>query len=171
MIGKKVEEAINRQINAELYSAYLYLSMNAYFHSVSLAGFANWMRVQALEEFTHADKFYGYLVSRGGRVELAAIAAPPAAWKSPLNAFEEVLKHEQKVTALINGLVDLSLKEKDHATGSMLTWFVDEQVEEESNADSLVGQLRLMGDSGHGLYLMDKELSARVFVPPIQAQP
>ena len=111
MIGKKVEEAINRQINAELYSAYLYLSMNAYFHSVSLAGFANWMRVQALEEFTHADKFYGYLVSRGGRVKLAAVAAPPSAWKSPLNAFEEVLKHEQKVTALINGLVDLSLKE------------------------------------------------------------
>lgn len=171
MIGKKVEEAINRQINAELYSAYLYLSMNAYFHSINLPGFANWMRVQALEESTHADKFYGYLVSRGGRVKLAALDAPPAAWKSPLNAFEEVLRHERKVTALINGLVDLSLKEKDHATASMLTWFVDEQVEEESNADNLVGQLTLMGDSGHGLYLMDKELAARVFVPPIQAQP
>lgn len=171
MINKKVEDAINKQINAELYSAYLYLSMNSYYHSINLPGFANWMRVQALEEFTHADKFYSFLVSRNGRVRLAAVDAPPTEWKSPLAAFEEVLKHEQKVTALINGLVDLSLKEKDHATNSMLKWFVDEQVEEESNAENLIGQLKLMGDSGHGLYMLDKELATRVFVPPIQTQP
>jgi len=171
MINKKVEAAINAQINAELYSAYLYLSMNAYFHSVNLPGFANWMRVQALEEFTHADKFFSYLVSRGGRVKLDAVDGPPIQWKSALALFEEVLKHEQKVTSLINNLVDLSLKEKDHATNSMLNWFVDEQVEEESNADSIIQQLKLMGDSGHGLYMLDKELATRVFVPPIQNQP
>jgi ferritin len=171
MINKKVEEAINKQINAELYSAYLYLSMDAYFHSINLPGFANWMRIQALEEFTHADKFYAFLVSRNGRVKLTAVDAPPVEWKSPLNVFEEVLKHEQKVTALIGSLVDLSLKEKDHATNSMLKWFVDEQVEEESNADGIIQQLKLMGDSGHGLYMLDKELATRIFVPPIQAQP
>ena len=168
MIGKKVEDAINRQINAELYSAYLYLSMNAYFHSVNLAGFANWMRVQALEEFTHADKFYGYLVSRGGRVKLAAVAAPPAAWKSPLNAFEEVLKHEQKVTALVNGLVDLSLKEKDHATANFLNWFVAEQVEEEDSVNEVVQKLRLLGSDGGGLFMMDRDMATRVFTAPAE---
>lgn len=171
MINKKVEAAINKQINAEIYSAYLYLSMNAYFSSVNLMGFANWMRIQALEELSHADKFYGFIVSRGGRVKLEAIAGPPAQWKSTLSVFDEVLKHEQKVTGLINDLVDLSLKEKDHATNSMLNWFVDEQVEEESNAENIIHQLKLMGESGHGIYMLDRELAQRVFVPPIQAQP
>ncbi len=171
MINKKVEAAINKQINAEIYSAYLYLAMNAYFSSVNLMGFANWMRIQALEELTHADKFYNFVVSRGGRVKLEAIAAPPVEWKSTLAVFEETLKHEQKVTALINDLVDLSLKEKDHATGSMLNWFVDEQVEEESNAENIIQQLKLMGESGHGVYMLDRELAGRVFVPPVQSQP
>jgi ferritin len=171
MINKKVETAINKQINAEIYSAYLYLSMNAYFHSINLPGFANWMRVQALEELTHADKFYNFLVSRGGQIKLEAIDGPPVQWKSPLDVFENSLKHEQKVTSLINNLVDLSLKEKDHATNSMLKWFVDEQVEEESNAENVVRQLMLMGESGHGLYMLDRELAQRVFVPPVQTQP
>ncbi len=171
MINKKVETAINKQINAEIYSAYLYLSMNAYFNSVNLIGFANWMRIQALEELTHADKFYNFIVSRGGRIKLEAVAGPPAQWKSALAAFEDALKHEQKVTGLINDLVDLSLKEKDHATNSMLKWFVDEQVEEESNAENIIQQLKLMGESGHGLHMLDRELAQRVFVPPVQAQP
>lgn len=171
MINKKLETAINNQINAEIYSAYLYLSMNAYFFSINLNGFANWMRIQALEELTHADKFYHYLVSRGGRVKLTAVDGPPSQWKSATAVFEEVLKHEQKVTSLIHSLVDLSLKEKDHATSSMLNWFVDEQVEEESNAESIIQQLKLMGESGNGLYMLDRELAQRVFVPPIAAQP
>jgi ferritin len=171
MINNKVEAAINKQINAEIYPAYLYLSMNAYFHSINLAGFANWMRVQALEELTHADKFYNFLVSRGGAIKLEAVEGPPVRWKSALDVFENALKHEQKVTSLINNLVDLSLTEKDHATNSMLKWFVDEQVEEESNAENIIRQLKLMGDSGHGLYMLDRELAQRVFVPPVQTQP
>lgn len=166
MISKKVEEALNRQINAELYSAYLYLSMNAYFLSINLAGFANWMRVQALEETTHADKFYGFLNDRGGRVILAPIDGPPHDWSSPLAAFEDAYRHEQKVTAMINSLMDLALEEKDHATASMLSWFVDEQVEEESNADGIVRQLKLVGDNSGGLFMLDRELSARAFTPP-----
>ncbi len=166
MISKKVEEALNRQINAELYSAYLYLSMNAYFLSINLAGFANWMRVQALEETTHADKFYGFLNDRGGRVILAPIEGPPHDWSSPLAAFEDAYRHEQKVTAMINALMDLAIEEKDHATASMLSWFVDEQVEEESNADGIVRQLKLVGDNSGGLFMLDRELSARAFTPP-----
>lgn len=132
MIGKKIEAEINKQVNAELYSAYLYLSMNSYFLSIDLTGFANWMRIQALEEMTHADKFYRYIDERGGRVILMPIEGPPSKWTSPLAAFEDAYRHEQKVTAMINSLVDLSIEEKDHATGSMLNWFVDEQVEGEA---------------------------------------
>ncbi|HPI91615.1 MAG TPA: ferritin [Deltaproteobacteria bacterium] len=170
MISKKMEAALNRQINAELYSAYLYLSMNSYFNSINLPGFANWMRIQALEEMTHADKFYKYVTDRGGRVVLDAIERPPAGWNSPLGVFEQVYKHEQKVTSLIHALVDLAIKEKDHATNAMLQWFVNEQVEEESNADTLVQQLRLIGDNGYGILMLDRELARRVFTPPVQSQ-
>lgn len=170
MISKKMEASLNRQINAELYSAYLYLSMNSYFNSVNLQGFANWMRIQALEEMTHADKFYKYVSDRGGRVVLDAIEKPPAGWNSPLAVFEQVYKHEQKVTSLIHALVDLAIKEKDHATNTMLQWFVNEQVEEESNADTLVQQLRLIGDNGYGILMLDRELARRVFTPPVQSQ-
>jgi ferritin len=169
MIGKKVETALNKQINAELYSAYLYLSMNSYFVSINLMGFANWMRIQALEEMTHADKFYHYVNERGGRVALMPLEGPPGEWSSPLALFEDVYKHEQKVTAMINSLVDLAIEEKDHATGSMLTWFVDEQVEEEANADGIVQQLKLIGDNTGGLFLLDRELGARIFTPPAQS--
>jgi ferritin len=170
MINKKMEAALNKQINAELYSAYLYLSMNSFFHSVNLQGFANWMRVQALEEMTHADKFYKFVVDRGGRVLLDAIDKPPIKWASPLAVFEEVYRHEQKVTSLIHSLVDLAIREKEHATNTMLQWFVNEQVEEESNADTIVQQLKLIGDNGYGILMLDRELAQRVFIPPVQTQ-
>jgi ferritin len=165
-----MEHAINKQINAELYSAYLYLSMNAYFHFVNLEGFANWMRIQALEEMTHADRLYRYLLERGGRAAMEPIEGPQHEWSSPLAAFEDVLKHEQKVTGLINALMDLAIEERDHASASMLGWFVDEQVEEEAGADGIVRKLRLVGSEGSGLFMLDRELGGRVFVPPAQAQ-
>ena len=170
MIGKKIESALNNQINAELYSAYLYLSMNSYFLSINLTGFANWMRIQALEEMTHADKFYSYVNERGGRVTLMPIDGPPGEWSSPLAAFEDVYRHEQKVTAMIHSLVDLAIEEKDYATSSMLNWFVDEQVEEEANAQGIVAQLKLIGENTGGLFMLDREMGTRVFTPPAQSQ-
>jgi len=166
MLKKNVEKALNQQINAELYSAYLYLSMNAHFQALNLKGFANWMRVQAMEEFTHADKFSAYVLDRGGHVVLTAIDSPPVTWKSALVVFQETYKHEQKVTGLINALVDLAINEKDHATNNFLQWFVNEQVEEEANADALVQQLKLIGEAGQGLLMLDRELAQRVFTPP-----
>jgi ferritin len=170
MISKKMESALNKQINAELYSSYLYLSMNSYFQSVNLQGFATWMRVQALEEMTHAERFYQFVINRGGRVLLETIEGPPVKWASPLAAFQDAYKHEQKVTTLINALVDLAMKEKDHASHTMLQWFVNEQVEEEANADGIVQQLKILGDSGQGLLMLDRELGQRVFIPPTQTQ-
>ncbi|MHC4911435.1 MAG: ferritin [Planctomycetota bacterium] len=166
MIGKKMEEALNGQINAELYSAYLYLSMEAYFGNENLAGFANWMRVQTQEELMHAMKIYDYVAERGGRIVLNAIEQPPAKWDSPLGVFEAVYEHEQKVTGLINELVNLAVEEKDHATNSFLQWFVTEQVEEEDNASTVLGQLKLIKDSPQALFMMDKEMGQRVFTPP-----
>jgi ferritin len=166
MIGEKMQDALNEQINAELYSAYLYLSMVAYFESVSLPGFANWMRVQTQEELTHAMKIYDYVNERGGRVTLKSIGEPPTEWKSPLAAFEDAYKHEQKVTGLINGLVNLAIEEKDHAANMFLQWFVNEQVEEENNADTIVRKLKLMADAPGGIYMIDNEMGQRVFTPP-----
>jgi ferritin len=171
MINDKMQTTINKQINAELYSAYLYISMSAQFQAMNLKGFANWMRVQSLEEFTHADKFYNFLIDRGGRVILNSIEGPPTKWASPLAIFQDAYKHEQKVTGLINALVNLAIKEKDHAAHSFLQWFVNEQVEEEANADSIAQQLKLIGKNGQGLLMLDRELAQRVFVPPTQAQP
>lgn len=170
MIGKKMEAALNKQINAELFSAYLYLSMNAFFHSINLQGFANWMRIQALEEMTHADRFYRFMTDRGGRIILDVIEKPPVKWASPLAVFEDVLKHEQKVTSLIHSLVDLSISEKDHATNAFLQWFVSEQVEEESNADTIIQKLKLIGDNGYGILMLDSELAQRAFIAPVQGQ-
>lgn len=167
MIGKKMVDAINEQINAELYSSYLYLSMAAHFDSINLKGFENWMRVQAQEEDFHAKKFFDYLLSRQGRVHLKAIAEPPTSWKSPLDAFQATYKHETVVTSLINKLATLALKEDDHATSVLLHWFINEQVEEESNADALVQKLKMIGDNSSALFLVDQELAARVFVPPV----
>ncbi len=166
MISRKIEDALNQQINAELYSSYLYLSMEAYFASVNLSGFANWMRVQTQEELAHTMKIYDFINERGGKVTLKAIAQPQTEWKSPLAIFEAVYAHEQKVTGLINELVNLAIEEKDHATNSFLQWFVDEQVEEENNTGSVLGQLKLAKDSPQALFMLDKEMAARVFTPP-----
>lgn len=168
VLKKKMQKALNRQMNRELYSAYLYLSMSSYFESVSLKGFAKWMRAQAQEELMHAMKFYNYVIERGGRSIMEAIEAPPSEWKSPLGAFEHVYEHEQKVTGLINELVDLAVSEQDHATNSFLQWFVTEQVEEEASADEVVQKLKLAGGEGPGLFMLDSELGQRVFTPPAQ---
>ena len=168
MIKKKMETAINKQINAELYSAYLYLSMSAYFQTLNLGGFANWMRIQAQEELTHAMKFYDYLIERGGRATMLIIEAPKTTWPAPLAAFEDVYKHEQKVTGLINDLMNLAATEKDHASVNMLHWFVDEQVEEESSADDIVQKLKLVGKGGSGLLMLDQQLGQRIFTPLLQ---
>jgi len=166
MLNKKMNNALNEQINAEFYSAYLYLSMEAYFESVNLSGFAKWMRAQVQEESMHAMKLYDFVNEQGGRVLLKAIERPATEWSSPLAAFEAVYAHEQKVTGLINDLVNLAVEEKDHATNSFLQWFVNEQVEEEASADAVVQQLKMVKDSAEGKLMIDKELGQRVFVPP-----
>ncbi len=166
MLNKKMQDAINDQINFELYSAYIYLAMSAYFESINLKGMANWMRVQVMEEQSHAKKFYSFITDRGGRVVLSPIGDPGQNWKSPIDAFEEALKHENKVTARIGKLMELAYEIKDHASASFLQWFVDEQVEEESNVDAIIQSLKLAGDSA-GLFMVDKDLATRMFVPPI----
>ncbi len=167
MISKKMQDALNGQVVAEFYSAYLYLSMSAYLESVDLKGFANWMRVQYQEEVSHAEKIFDHVIERDGRAVVKAWEAPPAEWKSALDVFETAYKHEQKVTGLINGLVDQALAEKDHATYNFLQWFVNEQVEEEASVKTIVQQLKLLGDSRAGLFQIDRELGQRTFVPPV----
>lgn len=168
-MNKKVEQTINEQINAELWSAYLYLSMSSHLASEGLNGFANWMRVQWQEETSHAMKFFDYLIERGGKPELKPIKEVPTKWNGPLNVFEEVLKHEQHITGLINNLVDIAIEEKDHATRNMLQWFVDEQVEEEANAQEIIDTLRLIKGEGNGLFMIDRELKQRIFVDSTKA--
>jgi len=164
-MNKKMEKALNEQINAEMYSSYLYLSMSAYFADNNLNGFANWMRVQAQEELAHAMKFFDYINERGGRVELTSIEKPKKEWKNAIEVFQETLKHEQHVTSLINNLVNLAITEKDHATNSVLQWFVNEQVEEESNATTLLGEVKMTEGKGPGMFMIDRELKTRVFTP------
>ena len=166
MLSKRMLKALNKQVNAELYSAYLYLSMAAYFESINLKGFANWMKIQAQEELTHAMKFFDYLNERGGRVELDTIEKPPTEWNSPLDAFEATYKHETNVTRMINNLVNMAMEEKDHATYNMLQWFVAEQVEEEASADEIRQHLKLIGDDGRGIMMLDRELRQRTFTLP-----
>jgi ferritin len=161
MLKKSIETALNRQINRELYSAYLYLSMSACFESLTMKGFAHWLRIQASEEQTHAMKIYDYIIDKGGTVTLAAIDAPKVKWKSPKEAFEDVFAHEQKVTGFINELVDLAIRENDHATNNFLQWFVTEQVEEEKNAGGILGRIRMTGDIPGSLFILDSELSKR----------
>jgi ferritin len=166
MIDQEVQGAINDQINAELYSSYLYYSMASYFESLSLKGFAHWMRVQALEELTHTQKFVDFVNDRGGRVLLQPIGAPATEWDSPLAVFEDAYAHEVKVTGLINKLMDIALAKSDHASSSFLRWFVDEQVEEEATADDVVQKLKLVEKTEGGLFLLDQELDKRTFVTP-----
>ena len=170
MISKKMQDALNEQINAELYSSYLYLSMSAWFTSKSLNGFAGWMKIQVQEENFHAMKMYDYLNERGGKVSLKAIDGPPTEWASSLAVFQAVYEHECKVSGLVNELLNLAIAEKDHAANIFLQWFVNEQVEEEATADEIVQKLKLMADAPGGLYMLDKELGQRVFTPPAPAE-
>ena len=169
MLDKRMQDALNGQINAEIYSAYLYLSMSSQFAELGMAGGRNWMHVQFQEELFHAQKFFDYVIERGGRVLLTAIDKPDQEWPTALAMFEHALAHEGKVTGLINGLADLALELRDHATLQELQWFIGEQVEEEATADDMVKKLRLVQDAPAALYEIDKELAARVYTPPLPA--
>jgi len=166
MLSEAMTAALNEQITKELYSSYLYLQMAAYLDDQSLPGFATWMKAQAQEEISHAMIFYNYVNERGSRVIVGAIEQPPSEFTSPLDIFEKTLEHEKVVTASINSLMDLAVEERDYATRNRLEWFIGEQVEEESNASDIIGRLGLIGDKGGGLFMLDKELGARVFVMP-----
>jgi ferritin len=161
MISKKMQDALVDQINAELYSAYLYLAMAAEFETQNLKGMASWMEVQAKEEVSHAKRLYDFVNDRGGRVTLKAIDAPPAEWKTPSAAFQAAYEHEQKVTAMIHNLVDIARSENDKAAEVMLNWFVEEQVEEEASASEIAERLKMMNESANGLYMLDNALSKR----------
>ncbi len=166
MLSDKMIKALNEQLKWELYSAYLYLSMATYFKEKGLNGFARWMEVQALEELSHAMKFYNYINERGAKVDLEPIEGPPTSWDSVVSVFEHVLNHERHVTKRIHDLVDLAISEKDHATNNFLQWFVSEQVEEEASASDVLSKVRLT-EGGYGLLMIDRELATRTFnLPP-----
>lgn len=166
MLSDNMQKALNDHFTAEMYSSYLYLSMAAYFAGKNLTGSESWMKIQALEESVHAMKFYNFIQERGGRLVLQQIDQPPSEWASPLLVFEEVLKHEQHVTSLVNDLVALAIEEKDFATNNFLQWFVGEQVEEEATADGVYQTLKMAGEQGNGLFMVDRELGTRTFVMP-----
>lgn len=161
MLGKAVQDAMNEQIKNEFFSAYQYLSMAAYCESENLPGFARWMRTQAQEETEHAMKLYNFILDRNGRVVLQGIEEPVVEFGSPLEVFEQALEHEQKVTAMINDLYALSVRENDYASQTFLQWFVTEQVEEEKNAGDVVDTLKMIGDKSEALFLLDRELGQR----------
>jgi len=161
MISQKMTDAINDQIKAELDSAYLYLAMSAYMEAKNLKGMAHWLKEQFKEEMEHAEKFMGYLYGRGARVALEAISKPAAEFGAPLDVFKAVLKHEQHVSGRINKLMDLAREEKDYASEFMLTWFINEQVEEEGSAGDIVNKIEILGGSNASMYLLDKELGQR----------
>jgi ferritin len=161
MLSQKMQDAINEQINKELYSAYMYLSMAAYCEDANLPGSARWMSAQANEEVEHAMKFFGYVNERGGRVVLKAIDQPSIEFQGLLDVFERTLEHEQYVTSLIHDLYALALEEKDYASQTFLQWFIDEQVEEEASATEIVETLKMIGDKGHALVMLDRQLGSR----------
>lgn len=169
MISKKMANSLNAQINKELYSAYLYLDMSGRAERNGMPGVANWFFVQTQEELSHVQKFYQYILRQGATVELESIAKPDVDSKTALALFEKALSHEQFVTKSISDLVDVAVKERDHATEIFLQWFVNEQVEEEQNASAIIDQLKLAGPAGGGMFMIDRELAARVFVPPTPA--
>jgi len=166
MLSATMQDAINHQINRELYSAYLYASMTAYCRSVNLEGFANWVSVQAREELFHAQKFISYINDRRGRVFLEAIEKPPTEWGGPGVLFDAILTHEINVTKAINNLVALAAQEKDTATETFLQWYVTEQVEEEANVDRIIARLKLVEGLPGGIFMIDNELAARVYTDP-----
>jgi ferritin len=161
MISKKMQHALNKQINAEFYSSYLYLSMSSYFEDNKYAGFAHWMRLQAQEELMHAMKIYTFIHDRGGSVELSEIKAPPKSWKNPLEVFKQTLEHEKSVSNMIYDLVDLANKENDHAVHNFLQWFITEQVEEEASTSRLLDQFEMVESAPGGVYMLDRELGGR----------
>jgi ferritin len=169
MFSDKMSKAMADQVNAEFYSAYLYLSMNSYLESINLAGMANWMKMQTQEELYHGMKMYNFILERGGRIILDGITQPPAEWDSPLAVFENAYAHEQKVTGLINDLVNIAQDERDHATNIFLQWFITEQIEEEANASGIVHKLQLIGKDASGLFALDQDLGSRVFTVPADA--
>jgi len=162
MLSQKMQDVINEQIKNELHSAYIYLSMSAYFEDANLPGGAHWMRMQYEEEMVHTMKLFDYMIDRGGRIVLLPIDQPPSDFASPLAIFEQALKHEQFITGTIHKLYALAVEEGDYPTQSMLQWFIDEQVEEEKNAGDIVAQLKMIGDSGTATYLIDQQLAARM---------
>ncbi len=164
--NEKMEKAFNQQINKEMYSSYLYLSMAAYFNSTNLSGFENWMKVQAEEELSHAMKFYEFIGHKSGKIELLTIEAPPNSWESPLDVFEAVLVHEQLVTQMIYDLVRIAREENDFAAENFLQWFVAEQVEEEDSVNSILEKLKMIKDSSEAIWMFDKEMELRVFTAP-----
>ena len=166
MLNKRLEKELNKQVNAEFYSAYLYLSMSAYLADNNLNGFSNWMKIQFEEEQAHAMRFYQFIIDRSGKVTLDTIEAPKDKWDGVVNLFEEVLKHEQHVTSLINNLIEIAYEEKDHATVAELQWFVTEQVEEEATVSDILDQLKMIEGKGAGLFMLDREMKQRSFTPP-----
>lgn len=167
MLKKEITDALNEQINKEIYSAYLYMSMSAYTNDLVLKGFSNWFMVQYHEEMYHAMKMYEYIQSQGESVVLKTIEAPPSTFTSPLDAFEKTLAHEQIVTQSINDLMNLAIDQRDHATKIFLEWYVTEQVEEEDTAGDMIAQLEMIGDDPHALLMMDRELGGRVASIPV----
>ncbi|MBN2479926.1 MAG: ferritin [Parachlamydiales bacterium] len=161
MLSSNIEKAFNKQINEEYFSAYLYLSMSAYFESINLKGFAHWMKIQAQEEAMHAMKFFNYINERGSKVTLLDIKAPKNIFNSPEDAFKEVVLHEKLITTKINDLINLVNKENDHASNAFLQWYVIEQVEEEANANQIYERLKMIQDFQGALFMLDKELESR----------
>ena len=165
MITKKMEAELNEQINKELYSSYLYLSMSSYCASTGFMGFANWMRIQAQEELAHAMKIFDYVIERGGNAELKTVEQPDSTWINLTNVFEATLKHEQFITSSINHLMEVAISEKDFASMAFLNWYVNEQIEEEATADELLKKLQYIAEDKNAMLTLDKELSTRVFTP------
>ena len=167
MLNEKMEKAFLEQINKELFSEYLYLSMKAYFLNLNLHGFANWMDIQTQEERAHAMGMFNYVFERGGKVILDTIEKPENSWNSPLDVFKATLAHEQYVTSRINALLDVAEETKDRAAIIFLNWYLKEQVEEEANVGGILAQLELIGEDKNGLFALDKELATRTFVAPV----
>jgi ferritin len=166
MISPKIEKALNDQLNREMFSAYLYMSMSAHCHTAGLKGFANWFMVQYHEEMLHAMKIYEYILRQAGRVSLKTIQEPPGDFKTPLDMFESTLEHERYITRSINECMELAIAEKDHATQIFFQWYINEQVEEEENDNDIIAQLKLIGDNSQGLIMFDRELAARIVNVP-----
>lgn len=170
MLSDKMQKAINGQINKELFSSYLYMAMSMFYDQEDLTGAASWMRVQALEELTHAEKLMNYVNERGGLVELEALEKPQVKWETPLDAFRAALEHERFISASINGLVKLAREEDDYMSDNFLQWFVAEQVEEEASVSEVIRMFSIAGKGGGGLLMIDRELGARTFTPPAAAE-